>query len=130
MEPLGLQASRKTVLVVLFVPSVERDGTTPIDQMYWVEAALDPFGQLLGGATAFPRAKGVWRDDERGGAGQGRTGCHPLLHDARRCRRLGSPRSTREFLPTNGPRRPPGRDRVGHRGTNTWRSEISRRKRS
>ena len=25
------------------------------------------FGNLFGGATAFPKAKGVWRDDERGG---------------------------------------------------------------
>ena len=68
MEPSGLQASRKAVLVVLFVPSVERDGTTAINQEYWVDAALATFGQLFGGATAFPRAKGVWRDDERGGA--------------------------------------------------------------
>ena len=67
MEPADLQASRKAVLVVLFVPSVERDGTTPIDQAYWVEEALNSFGQLFGGATAFPRAKGVWRDDQRGG---------------------------------------------------------------
>lgn len=68
MEESGLQASRKAVLVVLFVPSVERDGVTTINQDDWVEAALDTFGQLFGGATAFPRAKGVWRDDERGGA--------------------------------------------------------------
>ncbi len=67
METSGLQASRKAVLVVLFVPSVERDGTTAINQDYWVDAALDTFGQLFGGATAFPRAKGVWRDDEMGG---------------------------------------------------------------
>lgn len=26
------------------------------------------FGRVFGGATAYPRAKGVWRDDERGGA--------------------------------------------------------------
>ncbi len=67
MEESGLQVSRKTVLVVLFVPSVQRDGTTVINQEYWVDAALETFGQLFGGATAFPRAKGVWRDDERGG---------------------------------------------------------------
>jgi hypothetical protein len=67
MEPLVLQAGRKAVLVVLFVPSVQRDGSTSIDQAYWVEAALDTLGQLFGGATAFPRATGVWRDDERGG---------------------------------------------------------------
>jgi len=32
-----------------------------------VDAALESLGQLFGGATAFPRAKGVWRDDEMGG---------------------------------------------------------------
>jgi hypothetical protein len=67
MEESGLQVSRKTVLVVLFVPSVERDGTTAINQDYWVGEALETLGQLYGGATAFPRARGVWRDDERGG---------------------------------------------------------------
>lgn len=66
MEEPGLQVSRKAVLVVLFVPSVERDGTTAINQEYWVDAALETFGQLFGGATAFPQAKGVWRDDEMG----------------------------------------------------------------
>ena len=67
MEESGLQASRKAVLVVLFVPGVERDGTTAINQDYWVGEALETLGQLYGGATAFPRARGVWRDDERGG---------------------------------------------------------------
>jgi hypothetical protein len=67
MEESGLQVSRKAVLVVLFVPSVERDGITAINQEHWVDAALETFGQLFGGATAFPRAKGVWRDDEMGG---------------------------------------------------------------
>jgi len=52
----------------MFVPSVERDGTTSIDQPYWVRAALQTFGRVFGGATAFPRAQGVWRDDERAGA--------------------------------------------------------------
>jgi hypothetical protein len=56
------------VLVVLFVPSVERDGATAIDQSRWVDAALEMFGRLFGGATAYPKAKGIWRDDERGGA--------------------------------------------------------------
>lgn len=59
---------RKRVLVVLFVPSVERDGTTAIDQPQWVDSALEMFGRVFGGATAYPKAKGVWRDDERGGA--------------------------------------------------------------
>ncbi|HXB57311.1 MAG TPA: hypothetical protein VN461_21285 [Vicinamibacteria bacterium] len=58
----------KSVLVVLFVPSVERDGRTPIDQEHWVGAALEMFGTVFGGATAYPKARGIWRDDERGGA--------------------------------------------------------------
>jgi hypothetical protein len=67
MEATSLQASRKAVLVVLFIPSVERDGVTAINQDYWVDATLKTFGKLFGGATAFPKAKGVWRDDEMGG---------------------------------------------------------------
>ena len=63
-----LSGGRKRVLVVLFVPSVERNGTTPIDQQRWVDASLEMFGRVFGGATAYPKAKGVWRDDERGGA--------------------------------------------------------------
>ena len=53
---------------MLFVPSVERDGRTPIDQARWVDDALATFGRVFGGATAYPKAKGVWRDDEREGA--------------------------------------------------------------
>jgi hypothetical protein len=67
-RPEGPERRRKRVLVVLFVPSVERDGTTPIDQQRWVDASLEMFGQVFGGSTAYPKAKGVWRDDERGGA--------------------------------------------------------------
>jgi len=26
------------------------------------------FGQIFGGATAYPKARGIWRDDEQGGA--------------------------------------------------------------
>ena len=62
-----LNGGRKRVLVVLFVPSVERDGTTPIDQERWVAAALEMLGRVFGGATAYPKAKGIWRDDERDG---------------------------------------------------------------
>ena len=67
MEESSLQVSRKAILVVLFVPSVERDGVTAINQESWVEQALESLGRLYGGATAFPRARGVWRDDEMGG---------------------------------------------------------------
>jgi len=62
-----LEGGRKRVLVVLFIPSVERDGITSIDQERWVGAALEMFGSVFGGATAYPKARGVWRDDERGG---------------------------------------------------------------
>lgn len=68
MSKRRLKAGSKRVLVVLFVPSVERDGATQIDRDRWVQEALTMFGTAFGGATAYPRAKGVWRDDERGGA--------------------------------------------------------------
>ena len=54
--------------MVLFVPSVERDGATPIDQDFWVNSALELLGSVFGGATAYPKARGIWRDDERAGA--------------------------------------------------------------
>jgi len=63
-----LSGGRKRVLVVLFVPSVERDGVTTIDQPRWVDGALEMFGRVFGGATAYPKAQGIWRDNERGGA--------------------------------------------------------------
>jgi hypothetical protein len=52
----------------MFVPSVERDGRTPVDQTHWVLEALRMLGRIFGGATAYPKAQGIWRDDERGGA--------------------------------------------------------------
>jgi hypothetical protein len=58
---------KRTVLIVLFVPSVERDGKTPVDQDRWVTDALETFGTLFGGATAFPKGRGVWRDAENEG---------------------------------------------------------------
>jgi hypothetical protein len=64
----ALSGGRKRVLVVLFVPSVQRDGLTPIDQPGWVDSSLEMFGGVFGGATAYPKARGIWRDDERGGA--------------------------------------------------------------
>lgn len=63
-----LRERHKRVLVVLFIPSVERDGQSSIDQDQWLRDALEVFGRVFGGATAYPRAKGVWRDEERGGA--------------------------------------------------------------
>jgi hypothetical protein len=60
-------ARRKRLLAVIFIPSVERDGTTEIDQARWVDEALNLLGRVFGGATAYPRAQGIWRDDENNG---------------------------------------------------------------
>ena len=62
---LGASKAASTLLV-LFVPSKDR-ADKPIDQDYWVGAALAAFGNLFGGATAFPQGRGVWRDDAQGG---------------------------------------------------------------
>ena len=62
--PFG--ASRAADLLVLYIPSHDRN-EQPIDQEVWVERALDFLGKTFHGATAFPRARGVWRDDECGG---------------------------------------------------------------
>ncbi len=53
-------------LIVLFIPSVDRDGQY-INQRLWVHHALELLGNTFGGATAHPPAQGVWRDDDRGG---------------------------------------------------------------
>lgn len=53
-----------TSLLVLFMPSVDRD-SRPIDQDHWVTSALQFLGTTFGGATAFPKARGVWFDEER-----------------------------------------------------------------
>src|SRR5262245_25989496 len=63
---LSFAASRAADLLVLYVPSHDRD-EQPIDQDTWVTKALEFLGKTFHGATAFPKARGVWRDDERGG---------------------------------------------------------------
>ena len=55
-----------TSLIVIFVPNRDRDAQ-PIDQEYWVDEILTVLGRLFRGATAYPRGRGIWRDDERGG---------------------------------------------------------------
>src|ERR1700688_3267710 len=59
---------RKVTLIVLYIPSVERDGQTPVAQDAWVQKALAFFGSVFGGATALPTPKGIWRDSERNAA--------------------------------------------------------------
>jgi hypothetical protein len=53
-------------LLALFIPSRDRLDTS-IDQDFWVNESLNVLGLLFGGATAFPRGRGVWRDDAQGG---------------------------------------------------------------
>ena len=60
---LGAKKGAATLLV-LFIPSVDRF-EQPIDQETWIDRALNLLGSAFGGATAFPKAKGVWRDDDR-----------------------------------------------------------------
>jgi hypothetical protein len=55
-----------TSLIVVFVPSKDRDGQA-IEQERWVTEVLNTLGILFRGATAYPRGRGVWRDDQRGG---------------------------------------------------------------
>jgi hypothetical protein len=54
----------ESTLLVCFIPSVDRD-SKPIDQLRWEIAALQLLGTNLGGATAFPKGRGVWRDDQQ-----------------------------------------------------------------
>jgi hypothetical protein len=60
--PFG--ASRAADLLVLYIPSHDRY-EKPIDQDTWVARALEFLGKTFHGATAFPKARGVWRDDQR-----------------------------------------------------------------
>ena len=62
---LGASKSASTLLV-LFIPSVDRHNKA-ISQGRWVDEALRVLGELFGGATAFPKGRGVWRDDAQGG---------------------------------------------------------------
>jgi hypothetical protein len=66
-----LRASKtQDTLLVLYIPSADRNGKAlaPRLQARWVRRALTVLGRHMGGATAFPRGLGVWRDDARGGA--------------------------------------------------------------
>ena len=60
---------RQSTLLVLFIPSADRYGKSigKKEQQRWVRGALKVLGDKMGGATAFPRGLGVWRDDAQGG---------------------------------------------------------------
>ena len=66
VDSLG-SSKRAVTLLQLFIPSVDRYQVEVPEQDEWVEKALATLGTCFGGATAFPKARGVWRDDERGG---------------------------------------------------------------
>ena len=70
MPTLGsrLQAGKtQSTLLVLYIPSADRAGKslTQRFQDRWDRRALEVLGMYMGGATAFPRGLGVWRDDAR-----------------------------------------------------------------
>lgn len=60
---------RHSTLLVLFIPSADRYGESlgKKEQRRWVRKALKVLGESMGGATAFPRGLGVWRDDAQEG---------------------------------------------------------------
>jgi len=62
-----MSEKRNVTLLQLFIPSADRYGVQVPEQDEWVEKALAMLGTCFGGGTAFPKAKGVWRDDEREG---------------------------------------------------------------
>ena len=61
--------TKQSTLLVLFIPSANRFGRSlgKQEQDRWVRKALQVLGENMGGATAFPRGLGVWRDDDQGG---------------------------------------------------------------
>jgi hypothetical protein len=63
----GATATRR-VLLILFVPSADRAGKNLTNQDEWKRLAMEFFGGHCGGATAMPRAEGIWRDDENNAA--------------------------------------------------------------
>jgi hypothetical protein len=62
-------AKNESTLLVLYIPSADRKGKAlgKGEQGRWVRRALKVLGKQMGGATAFPRGLGVWRDDAQGG---------------------------------------------------------------
>lgn len=73
MEPgdfgaaLGSRASSHRLQISIFVPDRDRNGVA-IEQDKWVDEIARGLAEIFGGATAYPPARGVWRDDGRGGS--------------------------------------------------------------
>lgn len=62
---LGANRPLGTVHLMVFVPSVDRDGKGL--KRSWTRPTLTTLGRLFRGATAFPKGLGVWRNDDAGG---------------------------------------------------------------
>ena len=65
-KKLGADKPAGATLFVLFIPSVDRH-EKPVNQKYWVDKALRELATLFRGATAYPKGKGMWRDDIQNG---------------------------------------------------------------
>jgi hypothetical protein len=57
---------RQQVLVILFIPSHDRDEKDLKTRDLWADAALNLFADLFEGATAFDTYAGIYRDKVRG----------------------------------------------------------------
>ncbi|MGO9816081.1 MAG: hypothetical protein ACLP53_35610 [Isosphaeraceae bacterium] len=61
-----VEMGRQQVLVILFIPSHDRDEKDLKTRDLWADAALNLFADLFGGATAFDTYAGIYRDKVRG----------------------------------------------------------------
>ncbi len=61
-----VEMGRQQVLVILFIPSHDRDEKELKTRDLWADAALNLFADLFGGATAFDTYAGIYRDKVRG----------------------------------------------------------------
>jgi hypothetical protein len=64
---LGSEAEPNAVLLVLFIPSKDKDGNDlpgNEDQDMWANTAADLLSRVFGGATIMPPARGSWLNDE------------------------------------------------------------------
>ncbi len=60
-----IETGRRQLLVILFIPSHDRDEKELKTRDLWADAALDLFAELFGGATAFDTYAGIYRDKVR-----------------------------------------------------------------
>ena len=67
----SLRYDTRQDLLILFIPSHDKNQKNLSDQNMWAEAAMKTIGDLFGGATAFKALTGVYKSDADG----------KLLHD-------------------------------------------------